>query len=195
MKLQVIIIGTGHPLQAGHDDYSPSQLKAFADLLERTRKKYRVKFIAEEMSIDALADFGVTTTVAKTFADRKRLRHRYVDLTREERTAFKVDRYGLHQVGQTARLSAPQFAALEKTVDELRECVWLVRVLEINTWPVLFICGANHAPRVQYLFNTVGKFAHIEVNDYEAQPFGQPDRREAALLGSPSASPPGGRLP
>jgi hypothetical protein len=29
----------------------------------------------------------------------------------------------------------------------------------------------------------------------DAQPLGQPDRREAALLGSPSASPPGGRLP
>jgi hypothetical protein len=168
VKPQVIIIGTGHRLQAGHNDYSPSQLNAFADLIETTGKKHRVKFIAEEMSSDALADFGVTATVAKTFADRKGLGHRYVDLTRQERAAFKVDRIGLHQVGQTAGLSAAQFAALEKTVDELRECVWLVRVLDINTWPVLFICGANHAPRGQYLFNTVGKLAVIEVNDFGA---------------------------
>jgi len=168
MKPQVIIIGTSHKLQAGHYDYSSSQLKAFDALIDTAKKKYKAKFIAEEMSIDVLRDYKVTDTIAKKFADRKRLGHRYVDLTDPERATFKVDHLGLHQVGQTARLSATQFAALEKTVDELRECVWLVRVLNINTWPVLFICGANHAPRVQNLFNTVGKCAIIEVNDYEA---------------------------
>lgn len=176
MKPQVIIIGTGHRLQAGHDSYSSSQLKAFADLLDTTRKKYRVKFIAEEMSGDVLGNFGVTATVAKTLADRKKLAHRYFDLTCQERSALGVDRFGLHQTGQAAGLSDAQFAALEKTVEELRECVWLVRVLDSNKWPVLLICGANHVPRVQYLFNSVGKLAVIEVNDYEAQPCGQHGR-------------------
>ena len=183
MKPQVIIIGTGHRLQAGHDSYSSSQLKAFSDLLDSTRKKYRVKFIAEEMSIDVLGDFGVTATVAKKLADREKLAHCYVDLTCQERSALGVDRFGLHQTGQAARLSAAQFAALEKTVEELRECVWLVRVLDSNKWPVLLICGANHAPRVQYLFNAVGKLAVIEVNDYEAQPCNAPDVAQKAAQG------------
>jgi hypothetical protein len=183
VKPQVIIIGTGHPLQAGRNSYTSSQLKAFSDLLDRIRKKYRVKFIAEEMSSDVLGDFGVTATVAKTLADRKKLAHRYVDLTCQERSALGVDRLGLHQTGQTAGLSAAQFAALEKTVEELRECVWLVRILDGNKWPVLLICGANHAPRVQYLFNTVGKLAVIEVNDYEAQPCNAPDIARKAAQG------------
>lgn len=183
MKPLVIIIGTGHRLQAGHDSYSPSQLKGFSDLLETTRKKYRIKFIAEEMSSDVLADFGVTATVAKTFADRKKLAHRYVDLTCQERATFGINHVALHQTGQAAKLSAVQFAALEATVGELRECLWLVRVLYANKWPVLLICGANHAPRVQYLFNTVGKLAVIEVNDYEAQPCNALDLARKAAQG------------
>lgn len=170
MKPLVIIIGTGHRLQAGHGCYSPSQLKEFADLLETIIKKYRIKLITEEMSSDVLTDFGVTATVAKTLADRKNLAHRYVDLSCQERAAFGIDRVALHQTGQAAGLSAVQFAALEATVGELRECLWLVRVLDANKWPVLLICGANHAPRVHHLFNTVGKLAVIEINDYEAKP-------------------------
>jgi hypothetical protein len=79
--------------------------KRFSDLIETTRKKYRINFIAEEMSADVLADFGVTTTAAKTFADRKKLAHRYVDLTCQERATFGIDRCALHQTGQAARLS------------------------------------------------------------------------------------------
>lgn len=183
VKPQVIIIGTGHRLQAGHDSYTPSQLKAFADLLETIRKKYRVKFIAEEMSVDVLPAFGVTATVAKTFADSKKLAHRYIDLTCQEQSTFGMDRFGLYQTGQAAGLRVEQLAALEKTVEELRECVWLVRVLDTNRWPVLLICGANHAPRIQYLFNTVGKLAVIEVNDYEAQPCNASDLARKATQG------------
>jgi len=168
MKPSVIIIGTGHRLQAGHDRYTPSQLKAFADLIEATRKKYRIKLIAEEMSEDVLPDFGVTATIAKKLADRKKIAHRYVDLTASERGSLGIDRLSLHQAAQSAQLSAPQFAVLERTVEELRECLWLVRILTANMWPVLLICGANHGPRIQHLFNAIGKPAVLEVNDYEA---------------------------
>jgi hypothetical protein len=63
----------------------------------------------------------------------------------------------------------PQFAVLEQLVGDLRECIWLVRVLEENRWPVLFICGANHVPHLQKLFNSVGKPAEIAANDFQAK--------------------------
>lgn len=168
MKPSVIIIGTGHRLQAGHDSYSPPQLKAFANLIEATRKKFGIKLIAEEMSEDVLSDFGITATIAKKLADRKRIAHQYVDLSSHERGTLGIDRFSLHRTAQSAKLSAPQFAVLDRTVDELRECLWLVRILNANRWPVLLICGANHGPRIQHLFNAVGKMSVLEVNDYEA---------------------------
>lgn len=167
MKPDIIIIGTGHRLQAGHPEYSVDQHRRYRELLERTRKKYRIKLIAEEMSADVLSDYGTTETNGQQVAARKGIQHRFIDLTAKERSQFGIDRLSLHQTGQSAKLSAPQFAALERFTGELRECLWLTRVLTINIWPTLFICGANHGPRVEHLFNSVGKLAILEVNDYE----------------------------
>jgi len=166
MKPSVIIIGTNHPLQAGDNRYAQPQLDAFANLIEKTARTYRIKSIAEEMSVDVLSDFGVTETIAKKVADRKRVVHRYVDLTACERERLSIDRLTLHHTAQSAKLGAPQFAFLERTTEELRESLWLVRVLSLNTWPTLFICGANHGSRIQHLFNAVGKLAVLEVNDF-----------------------------
>lgn len=168
MKPEIVIIGTGHRLQAGHPEYSVDQHKRYRELLERTCKKYRIKLIAEEMSADVLSDYGTTETNGQQVATRKGIQHSFIDLTGKERSQFGIDRLSLHQTGQSAKLSAPQFAALERFTGELRECLWLTRVLTINIWPTLFVCGANHGPRVEHLFNSVGKLAILEVNDYES---------------------------
>ena len=167
MKRDIIIIGTGHRLQAGHRDYSNDQLSRYRELLERTCKKYRIRLIAEEMSADVLPDYGTIETIGQQVATRKRCQHRFIDLTVKERSQFGMDPVSLHRTGRVAKLSAPQLAALEQFAGELREGLWLTRVLTINIWPTLFVCGASHGPRVEHLFNSVGKFAILEVNHYE----------------------------
>ena len=167
MKPDIVIIGTGHRLQAGHSEYSVDQHKRFRELLERTCKKYKIKLIAEEMSEDILSAFGTTETNGHQVALCKRIQHRYIDLSATERSQFYIDRCSLNQTGQLAKLSAPQFAALERFTGEFRQCIWLTRILKINIWPALFVCGANHGPRVEHLFNSIGKLAILEVNDYE----------------------------
>ncbi len=80
MKPDIVIIGTGHRLQAGHPEYSVDQHKRYRELLERTRKKYRIKLIAEEMSADVLSDYGTTETNGQQVATRKGIQHRFIDL-------------------------------------------------------------------------------------------------------------------
>lgn len=169
MKPDIVIIGTGHRLQAGHSAYSVDQHKKFRELLEQTCEKYAVKLIAEEMTADVLlSDYGTTETNGQQVAKRKKgIEHRFIDLSPKERSKFGIDRYSLHQTGKSASLSAPQLAALTRFAGELRECIWLTRILTINLWPVLLVCGADHGPRVEHLFNSVGKLAILEVNDYE----------------------------
>jgi len=166
MKPAIVIIGTGHRIQAGHAKYSIEQHQRFRELLEQTYKKYRIKLIAEEMSADVLSDYGVTETIGRQVAISKGIQHNYIDLTAQQRFKFGIDRLSLHQTGLSAKLTEPQFAALERFTGELRECIWLTRILAINIWPTLFVCGANHGPRVEHLFNSVGKLAILEVNDY-----------------------------
>ena len=79
MRPAIVIIGTGHRIQAGHDQYSEGQHKAFRELIEETRKKYKVKLIAEEMSADALPDYGTTETNGQKVAAKKNIQHRFVD--------------------------------------------------------------------------------------------------------------------
>jgi hypothetical protein len=169
MKPDIVIIGTGHRLQAGHSAYSVDQHKKFRELLEQTCDKYGVKLIAEEMTADVLlSDYGTTETNGQQVAKSKKgIEHRFIDLSPKERSQFGIDRFSLHQTGESASLSAPQFAALKRFAGELRECIWLTRILTINSWPALLVCGADHGPRVEHLFNSVGKLAILEVNDYE----------------------------
>jgi hypothetical protein len=166
LRPQVIIIGTSHRLQAGHEEHSAEAQLAFQNLVEATAKKYRVKFIAEEMTEDILSAFGVSETISKRVATRKNLAHAYIDLTSEERHCLQTDRLSLYEIRSDAKLSEPQFSALERLVGELRECAWVVRVLAANVWPTLFICGSNHATRVADLFDRVGKLALLEEHDY-----------------------------
>ena len=166
MRPQVIVIGTGHRLQAGHKEHAAEAQLAFQRLIEATAKKYRVKFVAEEMAEEMLNDFGVTETIAKRVATRKRLAHAYIDLTPEERHSLKTDRVSLYEIRTEAKLTEPQFAALERLAGELRECAWVVRILAENVWPTLFICGASHATRMVDLFDRVGKLAVLEEHDY-----------------------------
>jgi hypothetical protein len=146
------------------------------DVLSRRRKEMLDTIavmmggrIAEEMTADVLpSDYGTTETNGQQVAKNKKgIEHRFIDLSPKERSQFGIDRFSLHQTGQSARLSAPQFAALERFAGELRECIWLTRILTINSWPTLLVCGADHGPRVEHLFNSVGKLAILEVNDYE----------------------------
>jgi hypothetical protein len=167
MKPDIVVIGTGHRLQAGHANYSPEQIHKFCELLELTCEKYEIELIAEEMSADVLSDYGTAETIGQQVATNRGIQHRYIDLTAEERTQLGVDRLSLHKTGHSAKLSEPQFAALEQFAGELREVIWLTRILKINTWPTLFVCGACHGPRIRLLFNSVGKLAILEVNDFE----------------------------
>ncbi len=167
MKPDIIVVGTGHELQTGHSQYSIDQHRAFQKFLENLCNQYNIKLIAEEMSEDILPDCEVSETNSKQVAVRRGIQHQYVDLTAVERLAFGIDRLSLHKISQSAKLSTPQVASLERLAGEFRECVWLTRILALNKWPTLFICGADHAPRVEYLFNSVGKLAHLESNDYK----------------------------
>ena len=169
MKPSVIIIGTNHFVQTGEARYSAAQRAAFSNVLLKAIKKYRIKLIAEEMSEDALSDYGVTQTLAKGIANSTEIGHSYIELTAPERRAMGINRLNLHQAAQSSGLSPAQACTLETLIGQVRETVWLLRILQNNTWPVLLICGANNGNRMEYLFNSIGKLCLLEVNDYDAQ--------------------------
>ncbi len=169
LKPQVIIVGTGHRLQVGSEKRSLEQREKFRVYIDRLCKTHRIKLVAEEMSEDVLQDYGTVDTIPKRVATSRRgITHEYIDLTAAERSRLSIDRLSLYSTRNSIKLTDAQFAVLEGLVGELRECLWLTRVLALNVWPTLLVCGARHVPRIEHLFNSVGKLAFVACHDYEA---------------------------
>lgn len=169
MKPRVIIVGTGHRLQVGSEKCSFEQREKFRVYIDKLCKTHGIKLVAEEMSEDVLPDYGVADTIPKRVAmSRRGITHEYIDLTVAERSRLSIDRLSLHNTRNSIKLTDAQFAVLERLVGELRECLWLTRVLALNIWPTLIVCGASHVPSIEHLFNSVGKLAFVACHDYES---------------------------
>jgi hypothetical protein len=168
MKPRVIIVGTGHPLQAGSKKHSIEERKKFQTYIDGLCKLHRIKLVVEEMSEDVLPDYEVVDTIPKKVAmSRRNVNHVYINSTEAELSRLSIDRRSLGDIRDSIKLTDAQFAVLERLVGELRECLWLTRVLALNRWPTILVCGASHVPRIEHLFNSVGKLAFVACHDYE----------------------------
>ena len=146
MKPHVVLVGTGHKLQAGSASCPLGHREAFKALIDGICHEHEVRSLAEEMSEDALIDdYGVTATIGKQVADSRHLKHLYVDLKVAERQLLNIDRLSLHRTIMATKVTFAQAAVIELLVGELRECLWLVRVLSLNEWPCLFLCEIGRA--------------------------------------------------
>ena len=81
------IIGVAHRAQARklNSEVTESQ-RAFASCLRQILEQAKPKFVAEEHSIEALAELG-EISIAKELADEQGIEHRFCDPTRTERLA------------------------------------------------------------------------------------------------------------
>lgn len=169
MNSTVYIIGTSHPIQCGVDEREGS-VSAFEDTLRQACRDHGINRIAEEMSCAGLVRYGVTECIGQKVAKLLGIPHHAVDLEPKERASLSL--------GESAAISIVMnlsFAdggasfrqAFSALVDEARECCWVGRVLAETAWPVLFICGANHARSVQSRFSRLGINASMLHADYE----------------------------
>lgn len=165
---QLHILGTGHKLQCGVPPHSATEVAAFEEELHRLCSKYSIARIAEEMSADGLASNGVSVTLAGRFCQQQNLQHQYVDLGRAERNILSIDDSPILTTVMHQSLSdgGAQFrGAMSILADEVRERVWISRLLALSSWPCLFVCGASHVSPVFRLWHSVGfevKVAHFD---------------------------------
>jgi hypothetical protein len=167
MPARVFLIGTSHAYQFGEgvvfgDATCTLEIATqFRQYLTDVRNLHGIQAFAEEMSLDALAEMGQTASLPKLVADELSILHRYCDPTQQEkaqlgirqdnsiRAEHRLDGWTQEQIEADvlARGSVPS--------DRIREQFWFQRIQELNVWPLLFICGANH-------FNSFGALLRAE---------------------------------
>lgn len=145
----VVIIGTDHPYQRVTDE-GVEEIRQFRSAILDVVTSQAIEAIAEEMSKEALQRYGATYSVAELLCAELGIPHQFSDPTNSERYRLGIrqdsDIRAEHLTdGWTEEeIEADVQARGANASDRIREQHWWQRILELNRWPVLFICGANH---------------------------------------------------
>jgi hypothetical protein len=99
--------------------------------------------MAEEMNLDGL--FGAKLTVCNQVADSLHLTHCSCDPSIEEQKTLGIAHPG--NTNPSAFSAVPDPHEVDPDVEaahEIRRRCWLQHIVELDSWPVLFVCGAHH---------------------------------------------------
>ena len=164
---KIVLIGTSHNYQVPRIEPYAAVAERFRQLLQDVCYKHEAKALAEELHPDEIARRGAITSVAYEVADELGLRHQYSDLSDAERESRGYSHQ--HSIWTNCWMSAPPGASKDE-IDKLAEPLvhknhaikehhWLDNLLKLDTWPAVFICGADHC---EHFGELVGK-NHIQL--------------------------------
>ena len=139
----VLLIGTSHRYQLAEN---PADSE-FGYFVKRAAGAFEVRAIAEESSHEVLAQYHAVQSVCEQIAHAMGIAHRYCDPDSRQRQALDIR----HE--RDIRLDAffngweTDERRLEREIRAsyaARERYWLNQLTDLDCWPVLFVCGANH---------------------------------------------------
>ena len=164
---KIIIMGTHHTLQCGVEPYNYNNIEIYKKKITYLCKLHGINLIAEEMCNNGLLYHEVCETVAaKLVTEKLGIAHYYIDIPFEGRELLNIGNSSIRNFcdiefskPQTAKNKTEQFRNLIS--GPLRELYWFAKLLSINTWPALFICGDNHVKNMCTLFHEVDDKAWI----------------------------------
>lgn len=161
----VVIVGTSHSYQI---PTSPSPAaNEFRAFLGEICNTHLVRAIAEEMSQEALANWHVTSSLCHELAIATGVSHRYCDLDELQRSASGVRHVNYIKVdGFLNDWSTEKIEQESSASHSIRERHWMTELLDLNNWPVLFICGAEHVLAFQQLLQENGLSAEVAAHDW-----------------------------
>jgi len=177
----VVLIGTSHKYQR---PANPAE-QEFRNLLEQTCKAYEVRAIAEEMSDGALTQRGASQSLCEQIANAKGIAHRYCDPNNEQRQALGIRQE--NDIRYEAFRNDWDSDRLEQEIRAtyaIRERYWLNQLLDLNCWPVLFVCGANHIKSFCNKLEANGLHADVVARDWPRS--GSADRLEHGRMLRPA---------
>jgi hypothetical protein len=168
MRRAVYIIGTGHDIQYGrsHPD------ERFYDLLVEACQAHAIQVVAEEAPEDVR---DITQTVPARVAKSLGLHPLPCDPDKKMRKQLGiVNRSDLRaNKFRAAPEVTPMFDAADcaeiNRSDRIREGYWIDRLLELDVWPVLFVCGALHSLSLCIALQERGLEGLIAEEDWECR--------------------------
>lgn len=147
----IYLIGTGHHYQFGHGvRFGGFECKRenefeFERVIAEAVNAYDVDLIGEEMSLEALQELKLSTTVTARVAETMRIRHLYCDPDRSERALLNIlDENAIKLQGTLNGDPYFDLVKEQQIHSRRREGEWIRRIEEQNYHTALFVCGSDH---------------------------------------------------
>ena len=168
---KIIIVGTDHKLQYGIEPYTEADIEDSRNFVRDLCRSEKVRFLAEEMTKDGLKEHCVDATIFFPLSSELNIDYDYVDIDRELRGRLGISDVEMRMAAILDGQMEPDKELLElfkkHLTDPIRECSWLAHLITKNTWPTLFICGANHVKSVENRAQEIGIQVAVGCDDYE----------------------------
>jgi hypothetical protein len=160
-QAKVIVVGTSHTIQIADPALKP--------FLEGLCRDFNVRAVAEEMNKEALAEKNCSSSIPMEIASDLQMAHKFCDPNMTERAKLEIrqeNQIKLQAWRSGTTLSDSELAAHVKESYAKRERYWLEQLCTLNTWPVLFICGADQVGSFCELLEQQGIAAYVAAEDW-----------------------------
>lgn len=162
---QIILVGTSHKYQI-YDD-GKKYVAQFENVLSSLCASYKAFAIAEEMNQSALEKNGGSRTIANVVAAKLGLKHQLSDPLPNMR-----EQLGIRQENDIRAFGFVNNWSPEVVEEEIRKSIrireeyWLHQLIDLNSWPLLFVCGADHCDSFSKLLSSAGFRVSIPIADW-----------------------------
>jgi hypothetical protein len=176
MSALLYLFGTSHNYQCGGliltnspqspEKCTPEQIQSFESELKKIFQEHNIRCIVEEMTPEGRKTRQVEETIARKLAIQFSIHHHDVDLTEAEKGDLSLfdcpllSPFKFNDGGNQVR------SAFTIMTHEIRERVWAARIANNNSWPALFILGANHVEPFRRIWIRLGGEATVVHEDY-----------------------------
>lgn len=173
----VFLVGTSHNFQLPVGGPHADGIAQFRFMILDLCRRHDLDAIAEEMNSYALQENDdVKESVAQQVCASLGRRHQFSDPSPDERYKLGIRKDSDIRVEHLLdewtqeQIESDVLARGRVPSDKIREQYWLKRIQELDAWPLLFICGADHFTSFAALLRAAG------LDVVEAHPDWEPDK-------------------
>lgn len=123
------------------------------------------------MNQAALAERGASESIACVVAAELKLEHQLSDPSPEVRKQLGIrTENDIRAHGFLNNWTPEQIETEVRKSHKIREQYWLNQLRILNSWPLLFVCGANHSEPFSALLRSNGLEVIVPFADWEPNP-------------------------
>jgi hypothetical protein len=167
MKRTIYIIGTSHSYQHLGKEFSDHAHRSFGELVKFIVATRQVALISEESNKEYVEENGIRLSALQLISEEINVAHIFTEATREYRNANGMQQENaIRMSGYINKLPEEIIETQIQQSYRARERYWLSQIVNIDQWPVLHVCGANHSVEFCNLVNREGIYVVLLHEDW-----------------------------